>query len=230
MNHKKIIELAKKIKILSEKGKDGEKIAAKEKLERLCKKYNISEDEIIITEDTKDYYIILRDCNEKELLINICCMILDVPGFKWKEKNNCVRIHITSQQYEDIYSAFEYYREMYDDYKRYIIQGMISRNTICYIPKQQTYTQENVVQPDIPTPPPQKDENVSDDLQDEEIFENNDKEDKKSEDKSTKTKDRDNLIDPIKLIKIAVALERKPWVKVERNKKLIDEDNGDIVK
>jgi hypothetical protein len=28
-------------------------------------------------------------------------------------------------------------------------------------------------------------------------------------------------------MKIAVALEKNPWVKVDRNKKLIDEDSGD---
>ena len=42
MNRNKILELAKKIKALAEKGKDGEKNAAKEKLEKICLKYNIS--------------------------------------------------------------------------------------------------------------------------------------------------------------------------------------------
>jgi len=222
MNRKKIIELAKKIKTLAEKGKDGEKNTAKEKLQRLCEKYNILDHEINISEETKDYYIILRDLNERELLINICCMILDVPGFKWREKNNCIRIHITNNQYEDIHSAFEYYKEMYNDYKRYLIQGIISRHAIGYIPKQQTYTQENVVQPDIPTPPPQETEDASEDKKSEETFKNNDKEDKKSEDKSEKSEDCDAPIDPIKLMKIAVALDKKLWTKNDPNKKLIE--------
>jgi hypothetical protein len=38
MNRNKIIELAKKIKALAEKGKGGEKNAAKEKLEKICEK------------------------------------------------------------------------------------------------------------------------------------------------------------------------------------------------
>ena len=39
---------------------------------------------------------IINDSNERELLINVSCMILDVPGFKWKEKNNCVKLTTTS--------------------------------------------------------------------------------------------------------------------------------------
>ena len=60
MNRNKIIELAKKIKALAEKGKGGERNAAKEKLERICEKYNISPDEISTSDESKDYYIIIN--------------------------------------------------------------------------------------------------------------------------------------------------------------------------
>ena len=221
MNRNKIIELAKKIKTLAEKGKDGERNAAKEKLQRLCEKYNISESEIHISYETKDYYIIIRDLNERELLINVCCMILDVPGFKWKEKNNCIRINITKEEYDNIFSAFEYYKQMYDDYKRYLIQGIISRHAIGYIPKYQTYTQENIQQDNYPTVPP---EDVSEKEKDDNPEEKGDKtsnKNEKSEDVSEDLK-KESPIDPIKLMKIAVALDKKPWVKNDPNKKLIE--------
>ena len=221
MNRNKIIELAKKIKALAEKGKDGERNAAKEKLDRICEKYNISDEEISISEGTHNYYIIINDLNERDLLINVCCMILDIPGFKWKEKNNCICIHITKSEYNNIISAFEYYRDMYNDYKRYLMQGIISRHAIGYIPKPQTYTQENVVQPDIsPTPPTPETEDVSEDNKSEKSEESNDKssgKDKKSEDVV-----KEKPIDPIKLMKIAVALDKNPWVKNDPNKKLIE--------
>lgn len=220
MNRNKIIELAKKIKALAEKGKGGERNAAKEKLERICQKYNISESELSISDITKNYYIVINDSNERELLINVCCMILDVPGFKWKEKNNCICIHITQPEYENINSAFEYYRDMYNDYKRYLMQGIISRHAIGYIPKHQTYTQENIQQDIPPTP--------SEDIKDEEKkqkTEGNDEEtsseSKNSEDKSEDV-EKEKPIDPIKLMKIAVALDKKPWVKNDPNKKLIE--------
>ena len=220
MNRNKIIELAKKINALAEKGKGGERNAAKEKLERICQKYNISESELSISDVTKNYYIVINDSNERELLINVCCMILDVPGFKWKEKNNCICIHITQPEYENINNAFEYYRDMYNDYKRYLMQGIISRNVIGYIPKHQTYTQENIQQDIPPTPS----EDIKDEEKEQKTEENDDKtsnESKKSEDKSEDV-EKEKPIDPIKLMKIAVALDKKPWVKNDPNKKLIE--------
>jgi hypothetical protein len=220
MNRNKIIELAKKIKALAEKGKGGERNAAKEKLERICQKYNISESELSISDITKNYYIVINDSNERELLINVCCMILDVPGFKWKEKNNCVCINITQPEYENINSAFEYYRDMYNDYKRYLMQGIISRHAIGYIPKHQTYTQENIQQDIPPTPS----EDIKDEEKEQKTEENDDKtssESKNSEDKSEDV-EKEKPIDPIKLMKIAVALDKKPWVKNDPNKKLIE--------
>lgn len=220
MNRNKIIELAKKIKALAEKGKGGERNAAKEKLERICQKYNISESELSISDITKNYYIVINDSNERELLINVCCMILDVPGFKWKEKNNCVCINITQPEYENINNAFEYYRDMYNDYKRYLMQGIISRNVIGYIPKHQTYTQENIQQDIPPTPS----EDVKDEEKEQKTEKNDDKtsnENENSEDKSEDVK-KESPIDPIKLMKIAVALDKKPWVKNDPNKKLIE--------
>jgi len=220
MNRNKIIELAKKIKALAEKGKGGERNAAKEKLERICQKYNISESELSTSEETKNYYIVINDSNERELLINVCCMILDVPGFKWKEKNNCICIHITQPEYENINSAFEYYRDMYNDYKRYLMQGIISRHAIGYIPKHQTYTQENIQQDIPPTPS----EDIKDEENEQKTEENGDEtssESKNSEDKSEDV-EKEKPIDPIKLMKIAVALDKKPWVKNDPNKKLIE--------
>ena len=232
MTPEKIRELIKKVKALADKGVAGESISAKEKLRILCEKYNVDEKELEI-EEKRDYFFILRDRNERDLLTNIVCMVLDVPVTKWKERNNCVKISLTETQFDDINGAFSYYQTMYDDYKRYIIQGIIARNSICYIPKQQTYTQENVVQPDIPVPPqpeePEQSEDVSEDNKSETFGGVNDKDSKDNKKSKRKNEDVEKPIDPIKLMKIAVALEKNPWVKVDRNKKLIDEDSGDIL-
>ena len=206
MNRNKIIELAKKIKALAEKGKGGERIAAKEKLERICLKYNISFSELIPTIEVKDFYFIINDSNERDLLINISCMILDVPGLKWKEKNDCVKMSITHDNYKDIYNAFEYYKKMYNDYKRYIMQGIIMRNAIGYIPKPQNYTQENVQQ-DM-TPPETEDVDQQENTEETNgNSENSETKDEKSEDVS------EDPLDPIKLMKVAVSLDQKPWKK-----------------
>lgn len=207
MNRNKIIELAKKIKALAEKGKGGERNAAKEKLEKICLKYNISPSELVIAEEVEDFYFIINDSNERELLINVSCMILDVPGFKWKEKNNCIKINTTVEKYKDIYSAFEYYKKMYNDYKKYLMQGIILRNAVGYVPKPQNYTQENVQQDIIS---PQETEDVDSDEKTEETHGNSEN----SESKTEKNEDvSEDPLDPIKLMKIAVSLEQSPWKK-----------------
>lgn len=207
MNRNKILELAKKIKALAEKGKDGEKNAAKEKLEKICLKYNISSSELTPTAEIKDFYFIVNDKNERDLLINISCMILDVPGLKWKEKNDCIKMVVTYENYKDIYNAFEYYKKMYNDYKRYIMQGIIMRNAIGYIPKPQSYTQENVQQDMTPPSPTEDVDSQEKDTETEDNGEEFEQNDKKNEDVS------EDPIDPIKLMKVAVSLDQKPWKK-----------------
>lgn len=207
MNRNKIIELTKKIKALAEKGKGGERNAAKEKLEKICLKYNISPSELVIAEEVEDFYFIINDSNERELLVNVSCMVLDVPGFKWKEKNNCVKINTTLEKYKDIYSAFEYYKKMYNDYKKYLMQGIILRNAVGYTPKPQNYTQENVQQDMVS---PQETEDVDSDEKTEETHGNSEN----SENKTEKSEDvSEDPLDPIKLMKIAVSLEQSPWKK-----------------
>lgn len=219
MNRNKIIELAKKINALAEKGKDGERNAAKEKLEKIRKKYNILDSELKNEQNVKEYFIPIKDGNERDLLINICCMILDVPGFKWKERNDCICLKVSQSEYQDIISAFEYYKEMYDDYKRYIVQAMISRNMIGYIPKHQTYTQENIQQDIFPT-------SKSEDVKNEETHQKTEGNSTNSENRNETSEDiaEDvfNPIDPIKLMKIAVALDKRPWTKPLPYNKLIE--------
>ena len=222
MTPEKILELIKKVKALVDKGVGGESSSAKEKLKILCEKYNISESQLEDIDEKRDYYFILRDNHERELLKNIICMVLEVSSFRWKENNSCVKISLTESKYRDIDDAFEYYKKMYEHYKMYLIQGILARNAVGYIPKPQTYTQENVVQPDIPpTPPSTESEDVSEDNKSEKSEENNDK--SSNQNKKPEDVEKEERIDPIKLMKIAVALEQKPWKKTDPNKKLIDE-------
>jgi len=231
MTQQKIIELIRKVKALADKGVSGESVSAKEKLKRLCDKYNISESDLHDLDEKNDYILLFRDKNERELLLNIVCMVLDVPTFKWNENKLGAKMKLTEFQYRDIISAFEYYQKMYDDYKRYLIQGMLARNAVGYVPKPQTYTQENVVQQDIPSTPQQEDiteetdETKTDSLNEETGSTNTSKKKKKKK----KYEEIESPIDPIKLMKVAVALEKNPWVKTDPNKKLIEEVSDGMI-
>lgn len=230
MTQQKIIELIKKVKALADKGVSGESTSAKEKLKRLCEKYNISESELHDLEEKNDYVLLFRDKNERELLLNIVCMVLDVPAFKWNENKLCVKIRLTESQYKDITSAFEYYQKMYDDYKRYLIQGILARNAVGYVPKPQTYTQENVVQQDISPIPPQEDvTKETNETETESLNEETGSTDHSKKKKKKKYEEVESPIDPIKLMKVAVALEKKPWIKTDPNKKLIEQISDDMI-
>ena len=130
MNRDKVLDLAKKVKALADKGKDGEKSAAKDRLAKICKKYNISEDELIVLEEVKDFFLILNDPHEKDLLKNVICMVLQIKGMRWKERNNCVLLKMTTNDFSDVSQAFEHYRSVYNEYKKYLVQAIIAKNEI----------------------------------------------------------------------------------------------------
>lgn len=82
------------------------------------------------------------------------------------------------------------------------------RNAIGYTPKPQTYTQENIQQDLIP---PQKSEDEEKSKKTEETQEK--EENFNSGDDKNEDLNEDVILDPIKLMKIAVSLEQKPWQK-----------------
>jgi len=130
MNRDKILNLAKKVKALADKGSDGEKNAARDRLTKICQKYNISEDELIVLEEVNDFFIYVSDPLEKELLKNVVCMVLSVKGFRWKERNNCIKLKMTSSDFGNVNQAFEHYRDMFSNYKKHLLDAIIIKNDI----------------------------------------------------------------------------------------------------
>lgn len=184
MNRDKVINLAKKVKALADRGKDGEKLVAKERLKKICEKYNISEEELIILEELNDFYFIIHDPYEKDLLKNVICMVLNVKGFRWKERNNCIKILMTSSNYSDVCQAFQHYKSTYDSYKKHLVDAIIIKNEI--------YCTRNESKPPV-------DSNMD--------VEN--KEEEKKENKPPK----ESIPISDKLIKIANIVEKNVWIK-----------------
>jgi hypothetical protein len=198
MTREAILELVRKVKKLADAGIDGEASSAKIKYQRLCKKYNLTDDDFIISEKQENKYFIYNNQFHRSLLSNIICMILEVPVFKCGESNNVLRIKLTNTQFYDITSAYNYYKDMFDDYCRYLVQGIISRNAIGYIPKK---TENDSISPQMPE------------------LNNN----------SEKIENTESAFDMEKLMKIAVALDKKPWKKPSSDKNLPDTTRFDIM-
>jgi hypothetical protein len=222
MTKEAILELVRKVKKLADSGIEGEAISARIKFKILCEKYNLNESDFDSQEESENRYFIFRHQFDKTLLSNIICMILDTPSARCGENNNVLRIKLTLQQYNDVNDAFIYYKDMYDEYSKYLMQAIISRNAIGYIPKppKQTTPEPLTSEPvNEPVPPPPVEETKS-----EETNTNTSGSSSSSNSKSSNVPE----FDMIKLMKLAVALESNPWRKNAQDKSLISQQTHDI--
>lgn len=197
MDRKNILELVRKVKKLADRGVGGEATSAKIKLQKLYEKYNLTDDDFVELQESYNRYFIIRHTFDKKLLSNLICMILETPAFTCGESNNTIRIKLTDDQYNNILQAYEYYQKMFDDYSKYLMQAIISRNAIGFVPKQK---QTSDPTPDVPN------------------FENT----KTSENETSGNKSSEPEFDMIKLMKLAVAIEANPWKKLSDDKNLLD--------
>ena len=204
MDRKIILELVRKVKRLADKGVGGESDAAKIKLQKLYKKYNLSDDDFVELQESYNRYFIIRHSYDKKLLSNLICMVLETPTFNCGESNNTMRVKLTDEQYNNIDHAYEYYQKMFDDYSKYLMQAIISRNAIGFVPKPKP-AQEPA--PEMPN------------MQNAET--------NSSENNTNKTSESE--FDMIKLMKLAVAIEANPWKKISDDKNLIEASGSGTV-
>ena len=219
MTKEAILELVRKVKKLADSGVEGEAVSAKIKFKNLCEKYNLNESDFDSQDESENRYFIFRHQFDKALLSNIICMILDTPSAKCGENNNVLRIKLTLQQYNDVNDAFIYYKEMYDEYSKYLMQAIISRNAIGYIPKPPKQTTSDPVPTEsVNEPHPPVEESKT---------EESDTTTNSSNSSNSKSSNVPEF-DMIKLMKLAVALESKPWRKNAQDKSLISQQTHDI--
>lgn len=203
MDRKSILELVRKVKKLADHGIDGESKSAKIKLKRLYEKYNLTDDDFIESQESYNRYFIIRHSLDKKLLSNLICMVLEVPVFSCSESNNILRIKLNDEQYNNIVHAYEYYQQMFDDYSKYLMQAIISRNAIGFIPKHNS------------TPEPPQNSSACENTNNNVDESNN--------------KNAGPEFDMIKLMKLAVAIESNPWKKNSDDKNLIEAGRSDTV-
>lgn len=135
MTREVIIKLISKVKKLADSGIAGEACAAKLKYKLLCDKYNLSDDDFKSLDESEYRFFSFRHSYDRQLLLNIICMILDQESFKWKEKNNLAIIRLNNSQFEEISAAFDIYKTEYDECLSYLTMAFLSKNKIGYIRK-----------------------------------------------------------------------------------------------
>lgn len=118
----KHLDLAKKLKALSEKGVGGEKINAEKMLSDLMKKHNLSIEDIE-GEKKQDYFFRIKKGDER-LWLQIVCRVNpeikkygEIPSKKIKElglKGNYI-ITCTTSEYIEIESMLSVYKRLYKE-------------------------------------------------------------------------------------------------------------------
>lgn len=109
-----VMERLRKIQALALSGIDGEKAAAKEMLDKMCKKYGVSPEELV-TNEKKFYAFSYRNKVERQLLIQVIAYIVrldQVTCMQYKHQKK-VEVECTHAQYLDIEDCYRFYRKEY---------------------------------------------------------------------------------------------------------------------
>lgn len=131
----KLLEKLGALKSLAERGVNGEKSNAEERLRYLMKKHGISEEEL---EDAgaRVYWIAFKTDYEKRLLCQLAYMRLGSGhSFKYvssstKRTHKKVGIHCTPAQYIEIEADFAFYREALAEEMDVFYSAFINKNDL----------------------------------------------------------------------------------------------------
>lgn len=126
----KLIQLAKKLQVLAERGVGGEKLTAAAKLEQIVRKYNIDlSGSPVPTEH--EYFI---KTVHKELFFAVVWNTMP----KWDGKyrvirgsRRCIRLTCTELEHLEITAKFDIYARDYDKQRKQFLLAYILKNNIC---------------------------------------------------------------------------------------------------
>lgn len=131
----RILELAKKLKALAERGEGGEKINAEEQLKRLVEKYNLELDDI---ENVRVQYRIFKfeDSNEihKKFVKQIISSVIGDKNFYYAGLiHNNWAVEIDDFQYVEISEKIDFYWPMFKADLEIFYTAFIQKNELTLI-------------------------------------------------------------------------------------------------
>ena len=143
----KIIELAKKLKALTERGEGGEKINAHRMLRDLMNKHDISLDQI--EEVSREKRQFTFKANQQKLFTQIAAMVMGraVEFWRIKGKRNVLLIECTVAEFLEIQAAFDFFWEAYERELKVFDKAFIYRNNL--LPKDVIVTDEPMDQEEL---------------------------------------------------------------------------------
>ncbi|MDD3875409.1 MAG: hypothetical protein PHT69_02195 [Bacteroidales bacterium] len=140
----KIIELAKKLKALADRGEGGEKVNAENKLQQLMMKHGITTEEIE-GEQQLDYFFNIKTIRERKLWMQVVALVnreikkygefpSDIIEAKTLPGN--YMIICTVAEYIEIQAMFDFYKNLYDQEEEIFYTAFLHTNNLLLPPKE----------------------------------------------------------------------------------------------
>src|SRR2546421_4978458 len=129
-HNQKYIELAKKLKVMAERGEGGEKYNAKRHLDIIMQKYGISKEEL----DDELLRVITFTCSKRQhaLLAQIAVSVTG-RNRKWKSdkgKKTMVIGEVTKLEEAEIRAKFNFYWKEWEKKQGVFLQAFIQKNQL----------------------------------------------------------------------------------------------------
>lgn len=126
----------KKLLALAEQGVGGEAVNARRLLEKLCKQYGISVEELLERETKHSYTFEIGRVKEmKQLFIRCLEKVVDIEGMTYSQPTrSSMRIEVTALQRAEILSLFNWHKSNYmqelEDFKRNFFSAYVGKHNL----------------------------------------------------------------------------------------------------
>jgi hypothetical protein len=135
MNFEKIRDRLIKLKNLAERGCQGEAIAARNALERLLKKYNLTVDDLGSEEKTWRWIKTGRKGYSRELLFQCYYNMFDATEVMRKQYRDETAFELTAYEYTELVNAYEWHVANFEKelkrMKKDLLSAYIYRHDLC---------------------------------------------------------------------------------------------------
>jgi len=132
MSHERIIELAQKLKALSERGVGGERENAIDKLDRLMQRHKITFDDLE-TETRHLRTFRFRNRYDRDILIQIMFKVLNVRSMRISHDRGTRgmrKIQVTDAEYLEITAMHEFYWKAFKREMKIFVDAFIQKNRL----------------------------------------------------------------------------------------------------
>jgi len=144
MSNEKIIELLRKLKILSEKGENGERENAQEKLMSLAQKHGINLG--LIEDESLSIFDFIVKKNQKDFFNQVVASVFNKDSWRCGYKRNEYYLECTKSQAIEIQAKFDFYWAEYEKEMDILYKAFVQKNRLFPISNKKEEEQKELTQ------------------------------------------------------------------------------------